>query len=214
VSIIINGDFRDYLHLFDDGIIISDPPYNQNLRYSSYKDNLETKAYKSMLKLAFSNRKSVIIHYPEETINILSKVLENCQESVAWVYNSNTKKQHRQVTWWGCKPDFRKVGQDYKNPTDKLVAKLIADGKRARLYDWWNINQVKNKNKYHSHPCPIPLELAERIILTTTNIGDTVIDPFMGSGTICLAAKKHGRKYIGIEIDQEYFNIAKDILDC
>jgi|ERR1035441_1336052 site-specific DNA-adenine methylase len=108
---IITGDFRDYLHLFtEDAFIISDPPYNQKYHYDGYDDNMDIDDYGEMLKLAFDDNKSVVIHYPEETINILAKVLDNCQQSVAWVYNSNTAKQHRLITWWGCKPDFRKGG--------------------------------------------------------------------------------------------------------
>lgn len=213
MSKLIQGDFRNHLDLFtDDVFVISDPPYNQRYHYDGYHDNLGIDEYGEMLRLAFGDNKSIVIHYPEETLNILAKVLENCQQSVAWVYNSNTAKQHRLITWWNCKPDFRRIGQTYKNPTDKRIAKRIAEGKQARLYDWWNINQVKNVSKSHSHPCPIPLELAERIILTTTNEGDTVLDPFAGSGTVLVAAKKHNRKYIGIEIDPKYVKIAEDRL--
>lgn len=210
---LILGDFREHLPLFtEDVFVISDPPYNQKYHYDGYHDNLDIDEYGEMLRLAFDHTKSVVIHYPEETINILAKILENCQQSVAWVYNSNTAKQHRLITWWNCKPDMTAIGQPYKNPTDKRIAKRIADGKEARLYDWWEINQVKNVSKKHSHPCPIPLELAERIILTTTKEGDTILDPFAGSGTILVAAKKHNRNYIGIEINPDYVKIAKDRL--
>lgn len=211
LNTIYNEDFRNHLALFDSAYyVISDPPYNQGYHYDEYSDGMDIDEYGEMMRLAFSDTKSVIIHYPEQTINILARVLEGLQESVSWVYNSNTAKQHRLITWWNCKPDFRRVGQDYKNPTDKRIAKRIAEGKRARLYDWWEINQVKNvSKKNNSHPCPIPLELAERIILTTTNEGDTIIDPFAGSGTILVAAKKHGRNYIGFEISKEYCDIAE-----
>jgi DNA modification methylase len=214
VNEIINDDFRNHLHLFDSEVfVISDPPYNQNYHYNEYSDRMDADDYGEMMRLAFSDQQSVVIHYPEPTINILAKVLENCQENVSWVYNSNTAKQHRLVTWWNCKPNFRAVGQDYKNPNDRRIAKRIAEGKKARLYDWWEINQVKNvSKKNNSHPCPIPLELAERIILTTTEAGDTVLDPFAGSGTILVAAKKHNRNYIGFEISKEYCDIAEERL--
>ncbi|MBU1077077.1 MAG: hypothetical protein KKH98_07285, partial [Spirochaetes bacterium] len=76
---------------------------------------------------------------------------------ISWVYNSNTAKQHRDIAFFGVMPDMRKVGQPYKNPTDKRIAKRIAEGKTARLYDWWEIDQVKNVSKKHSHPCEMPL---------------------------------------------------------
>lgn len=208
---IINDDFRNHLSKFEEGAyIISDPPYNQKYHYDKYGDNLEIDKYSDMMLGAFGYQQSVIIHYPEETMNILARVLENCQQSVSWVYNSNTAKQHRLITWWNCKPDMRRIGQPYKNPTDKRIAKRIAEGKQAKLYDWWNINQVKNVSKKDNpHPCPIPYELAERLVLLTTNENDLVIDPFAGSGTILLAAKNHGRRYLGFEIDKKYFDYMK-----
>lgn len=213
LNTIYNKDFRDNLSVFDNNcFVISDPPYNQDYHYNGYNDHISIDKYTAMMKLAFGDTKSIVIHYPEPTINILAKVLMNCQETVSWVYNSNTAKQSRLITWWNCKPDLRKVSQDYKNPNDKRIAKRIADGKKARLYDWWEINQVKNVSKKHSHPCPIPLQLAERIILTSTEVGDTVIDPFAGSGTVLVAAKKHKRNYIGFEISKEYCEIAEQRL--
>jgi site-specific DNA-methyltransferase (adenine-specific) len=50
----------------------------------------------------------------------------------------------------------------------------------------------------------------ERIILLGSKIGDTILDPFMGSGTTGAVAKKLARKFIGIEIDDDYFTIAKN----
>lgn len=212
-NIVINDDFRNHLDLFKgNSYVISDPPYNQKYHYSEYGDDLALEEYGEMMRLAFSDNPSVVISYPEQTINVLSKVLDGCTESVAWVYNSNTAKQHRLITWWGCRPDFRRGGQPYKNPTDKRIAKRIAEGKSARLYDWWDINQVKNVSKKgNPHPCPIPFEIAKRIIQITTLPGDTVIDPFAGSGTVLLAAKEMGRNYVGFEIDVTYYEHMKKV---
>jgi len=215
---IYNGNCWDYLGYFPmDAYIMSDPPYNQKYHYDNYKDNLSNDDYRDLLKHAFGRQhKSVIIHYPEETINILATLgLGKLEQVVSWVYPSNTAKQHRLITWWNCKPDMKAVGQDYKNPTDKRIKARIENGEKARLYDWWEINQVKNvsKNGNNDHSCPIPYEVAERMVLLTTKPGDLVIDPFCGSGTICLAAKNNGRKYIGIELSKKYCEIAKNKLN-
>ena len=58
------------------------------------------------------------------------------------------------------------------------------------------------------HPTQKPVALMEYLIRTYTNPGETVLDPFMGSGTTGVAAKNLGRKFIGIELDQGYFDIA------
>lgn len=204
---IINADFRT-IKLGPVGYVISDPPYNQGYHYSSYKDKLKHYEYVELLRQAFEGRPSVIVHYPEVAINILSK-FGKCEESVSWVYNSNTAKQSRLITWWNCKPDFTRGGQPYKNPTDKRIAARISAGKTARFYDWWNINQVKNVSKKDNpHSCPMPLEVMRRIILLTTDPGDLVVDPFMGSGTTAIAAVQTGRRFLGFEIDKGYYNYA------
>ena len=211
---IINRDFRECIDIdWEDALIVSDPPYNQNYHYNEYSDTLEQESYENLLIAAFKGRKAVIIHYPEESINLLPRLLGRCQEVVSWVYPSNTRKQHRLVTWWNCKPDFTKLGQAYKNPQDKRIAARIEQGKMARLYDWWEINQVKNVSKGNNpHPCPIPYELAYRLIAITSMQNDTIIDPFAGSGTIIKAAYDLERKAKGYEVDKSYAEYANETL--
>jgi len=69
---------------------------------------------------------------------------------------------------------------------------------------WTGIGGESTKN----HPAPFPLTLAERLIRMYSFVGDTVMDPFMGTGTTNLAAAKWGRNSIGIEIDDKYFEHA------
>ena len=213
---IINDDFRNHLQaeFWNKATVISDPPYNQNYHYATFSDRITHQEYTNLMRDAFAERKSVVIQYPEAIINLFGHLLGEVKEVVSWVYPSNTGKQSRLIGWWNCKPDFRAVGQPYKNPTDKRIAERIAQGKQARLYDWWEINQVKNVSKKdNTHPCPIPYELAERIVLTTTKFGDVVIDPFAGSGTVLLAAQNNGRMGIGFEIDESYTSYATELLN-
>jgi DNA modification methylase len=58
------------------------------------------------------------------------------------------------------------------------------------------------------HPAPYPLELAERLVRMFSFVGDTVLDPFMGTGTTTVAAAKTGRNSIGFEVDEHYFDLA------
>ena len=69
--------------------------------------------------------------------------------------------------------------------------------------------------KYNTHPTVKPLKLLEYLcILTKTPTGGIILDPFAGSGTTCMAAKKIGRTYIGIEQDEEYCKIARARIDA
>lgn len=210
---LINGDCLEEISKlnldYEKVIFVSDPPFNIGYHYNEYKDNMNEDDYYSMLGEVFSNYKKVIIHYPEQMYKFAFQIGEFPEKVVSWVYNSNTAKQHRDIAFFSVKPDFRKVGQPYKNPTDKRIAKRIAEGKTARLYDWWNINQVKNVSKDKTdHPAQMPLEVMERIIgILPDDV--IIIDPFMGSGTTGLACKNLNRDFIGIELDKKYFEIAK-----
>jgi DNA modification methylase len=162
-------------------------------------------------------RPCVIIHYPEETINLLPKAFNiKCEQVVSWVYNSNTGKQSRLISWWGCKPDFKKVRQPYKNLNDKRIKKRISEGKTgAKLYDWWEINQVKNVSKEKTgHPCQIRELVIERIILITAEPNQLVIDVFAGSGSTSRVAQKLGFDSVSYEIDPKYCEIIKQRVNC
>lgn len=72
----------------------------------------------------------------------------------------------------------------------------------------WNINRVRYRmNEYENHPTQKPIELLERIIKASSNPADVVLDPFSGSFTTGFVAKSLGRKFIGIELQEEYIKI-------
>ena len=206
------GDCQDVLRRLaldtESCVFVSDPPYNIGYHYEGYSDRMPEGEYFEWLKSIFGNYRHVLIHYPEALYRHSFNIGVFPDKIVSWVYNSNTAKQHRDIAFFGIRPDFKQIGQPYKNPEDKRIAKRIAEGKMARLYDWWNINQVKNVSREKtSHPCQIPLKVMENIIgILPPDM--TIVDPFMGSGTTALAAQNFGRKFIGIENHQPYFEAA------
>jgi DNA modification methylase len=197
-------------------IVVTDPPYNMGYHYNLYDDNLPEEEYFEMLESVLFSRTNpfVVIHYPESLYKLSFQVGVFPERVVSWVYNSNTPRQHRDIAFFGIKPDFTQVKQPYKNPTDKRIAERIANGiEGSKLYDWWEVNQVKNvSEEKYDHPCQIPLEVMKRIvgILPKDYI---IVDPFMGTGTTGLACLELGYDFIGIEIDEKYFAIAKDRLN-
>jgi len=212
---IINGDCREELpslirKLKKDFVIVTDVPFNINYHYDKYKDNMEEDDYYEMLGEVFSYGAFVVIHYPEQIYRIAFQVGEFPERVVSWVYNSNTPRQHRDIAFFGIKPDFRKVGQPYKNLNDKRIKKRIEQGKSAKLYDWWNINQVKNvSGEKTKHPCQMPLEVMKNIVGVLPE-DRVIIDPFAGSGTTAVACEILKRDYIMIEIDKNYCEIIKE----
>lgn len=88
------------------------------------------------------------------------------------------------------------------------MARCLNNGKQMR--NLWELSAERHKT---THPTEKPEKLLERIILIGSEEGDTVLDPFMGSGTTGVVAKQLNRNFIGIEIDSAYFKIAKDRIE-
>ena len=79
---------------------------------------------------------------------------------------------------------------------------------RGTLSNLWGIKRGKKVVK--SHGAVFPLELVEKVITNFSKTGQVVFDPFLGTGTAGVVAKNLNRKFIGIELDETYFNIAKE----
>ena len=91
----------------------------------------------------------------------------------------------------------------------KPFDKVCEDGRRFPK-SVIRISREMHRNKEKSHPTQKPVALMRYLIKTYTNEGDLVLDPTMGSGTTGLAAKNLNRRFIGIENDERYFNIAQE----
>src|SRR5690606_13103301 len=76
--------------------------------------------------------------------------------------------------------------------------------------DVWVIPNVKSNHvEKTEHPCQFPVELIERLVLSMSNAGDWVLDPFLGTGTTVIAAIRHGRRGIGAETVPDYVKLAR-----
>jgi modification methylase len=105
----------------------------------------------------------------------------------------------------------RKPG-GYRKPTDQQRRNSMIDKKDFDKWfqQIWNIPGATLKK----HPAPFPLELATRLVRMFSFYGDTILDPFCGTGTTMVAAIKYQRNSIGIEIDSEYCRIAASYLQA
>ena len=209
-----NKDFRDVMYeIEEDFIVVTDPPYNIGYEYNEYPDDLSTSDYIELIG-NLKGKRTAIIHYPEESMKYFVPALGVPDEVNVWAYNSNLpNRHHRLINYYNLKPDYTKVLQPYKNPNDKRIKERIARGiKGARSYDWFSdINLVKNVSKVDfNHPCPVPVELMERIIKLISEEGDLIFDPFAGSGTTAIACMNTNRRFIGAEIDTLYFDMANE----
>jgi len=100
----------------------------------------------------------------------------------------------------------RKPG-GYRNPSvaTRVLSVIAIENHRNWFQQiWFGLTGASTKQ----HPAPFPLELAARLIRMFSFVGDTVLDPFMGTGTTNLAASRWGRNSIGYEVDAHYFDLA------
>ena len=99
----------------------------------------------------------------------------------------------------------RKPG-GYRKPNEeqRKLSKIDKNNFNSWFRQIWNITGASTRN----HPAPFPLELASRLVRMFSFHGDTVLDPFCGSGTTMIAALRYGRNSIGIDIDPDYCRMA------
>ena len=195
--------------------IVTDPPFNVGYHYDQYDDRKSEDDYFQWLQDITQGNPVVMIHYPEALYKFAFQIGQFPERVVSWVYNSNTPRQHRDIAYFGIKPDFTLMHQPYKNPTDKRIAKRIAEGHEGgMLYDWMEINQVKNVSKKGDvvHPCQMPVDVMRRTI-GVIDPEYVIVDPFMGSGTTAVACIKEKRHFIGFELSADYFALASRNID-
>jgi len=101
----------------------------------------------------------------------------------------------------------RKPGGYRKPSLAERVLSVISTGDYQRWFQqiWTGLTGASTRD----HPAPYPTELAERLVRMFSFVGDTVLDPFMGTGTTSVAAARCGRNSIGVEIDPDYFKMAE-----
>lgn len=121
---------------------------------------------------------------------------------------------------WFTKSDEYVFNLDAVRVPQKYPGKKHFKGPKAGQYsgnplgknpgDLWVIPNVKSNHvEKTEHPCQFPVELIERLVLSLSNEGDWVLDPFLGTGTTVIAAVRHGRRSVGAEIVPRYVALAR-----
>jgi site-specific DNA-methyltransferase (adenine-specific) len=132
---------------------------------------------------------------------------------------------HYGILFYGKKEKGTKIHElRYPHKRDRKQGFLLKDygGKKDKLHPfgplvsdvWTDIHRIKHNKKRDPHPCQLPIHLLDRLILLSTDEGDTVLDPFSGTGTTAISAKRLGRNYIGFELDKEYVEISRKKLEA
>ena len=133
---------------------------------------------------------------------------------ITWTFNNMQNCTNRlsgryENILWGVKDIKNYIFNldDIRIPYITKKDKRLEGGKGRNPTDVWYFDRVNNMTKKKlnlKHPTIYPTQMIERIIKMSTNVGDMVLDPFVGSGTTLVAAKNLGRKAIGFELDEKY----------
>ena len=109
---------------------------------------------------------------------------------------------------------FLRKGGEYRKPQhiQKILSILTKEEQRTWFQQIWT--DIRGASTKMGHPAPFPVELASRLVRMFSFAGDTVLDPFMGTGSTCVAALREGRNSIGNEIDPEYFALAARTIEA
>jgi site-specific DNA-methyltransferase (adenine-specific) len=135
---------------------------------------------------------SIVWFKPNAQPNITARTLTESTEQIVWAVNNPPAKARKWTfNYW--------------------QAKELAGGKQMR--NLWEIPYTPaSERAFGKHPSQKPLALVERLVLVATNPGDLLLDPFAGSGTLALAAERHGRRWLLIESEAQYVEMARQRL--
>lgn len=200
--------WREYERIIkDDGAIVlfGSEPFSSNLRMSNlklykYDWKWEKPSGANFLNFKYQPAK---VH---EDIMVFGKMATSYSKKGTMIYNPQMEEG---------KPYSQKSGkqkQDYGNSTVRTpIEQVITENKGTR---YPRSIQKFSLDKDKLHPTQKPVALLEYLIKTYTNENDVVLDNCMGSGSTCIAAINTGRQYIGFELDEHYFEIAKERIEA
>ena len=225
----------------DDSIDVTfaDPPFNLKKKYTSSKDSLEFQEYIDWCELWITEMVrvtkptgSIFVHNIPKWLTYYSTILNRIAYFRHWIswdaatapMGKSLQPAHYGILFYTKEPKNNKYYEiRYQHRRCRKCSYLLKDygGKKGKLHPfgplvsdvWTDIYRVKHNKYRDNHPCQLPIYLMERIILMSTDEGDIVLDPFSGTGTTAIAAKRLGRKYIGFELDQGYKEISERKLD-
>lgn len=196
-----------------------------------YSDNLDEIVYREMLSKVLSETKRVLKDDGQIWFNIKNRynngnmtppfwILDYFQDMflkniIIWNFDWGGSTGKRFCSRYEYVFFFTKDKEKYTFNLDDVKVPALnyrPDRYKSQLKnptDVWRISLVSgNSPERTEHPAQYPEELIERIIKTGTNEGDLVLDPFMGSGTTAVVAKKLKRNFVGFETETDFINIA------
>ena len=190
---IYHGDCREILpELPKVDLVLTDPPYGVDLDYGSYDDS-------------FANWRKLI----DTTLPMMRQLSSGCVllptsklESEAYLFT------HYMPDWRICWFKGASCTRSFVGFKDWETIFVYGKPRGSQFHDYFHAKANRVRKEITGHPCPKPVEWALWLISKCSISNDTVVDPFLGSGTTAVACKDLNRHCIGIEINEKYCEIA------
>ena len=220
-----NGDCLEEMKKIPDNsidCIIADVPYNIN--QDSWDNNFDIKSSLIECKRILKPNGNIIIFQGWSNVCETKAIMDKLFEIQDWIIYDRIKgrggKKHlvstrEDILWYSNGKDytFNKIPSTIKKKTKGLGMKNGCEF-RALSNVWTDISPIVPWSKERiNHPTQKPVQLMERLVTLFSNEQDIVLDFTMGSGSTGVACKNLNRNFIGIELDENYFNIAKERLE-
>ncbi|MBM4432979.1 MAG: site-specific DNA-methyltransferase [Chloroflexi bacterium] len=241
INEIIEGDAIEIMKQIPDNSIdmtFADPPFNLKKSYEYYKDDKETREYLTwcnqwldqMVRITKPTG-SIFVHNIPKWLTYYASYLNQIAYFKHWIawdamgapLGKTILPNHYGILWYVKSKNFKFYDIRAPHRYCRECNALLKDygGKKHLIHPfgtlvsdvWTDIYRIRHTKRRDEHPCQLPIHLLERLILMSTDEGNLVLDPFIGTGTTAIAAKQLARKYIGVDIDSKYVKIAKEKLE-
>ena len=234
---VICGDSEEVLKKLPDNsvdLIFTSPPYNFGLAYSEDADTRDWQSYFDKLFRVFDECIRVLKFGGRIAVNVQPLFSDYIPShhiisgyfmrkrmiwkgEILWEKNNYNCKYTAWGSWKSPASPYLKYTWEFvevfckgqlKKPGDSAKADIDAESFKKWVVAKWSI-APERRMKDFGHPAMFPVELAQRTLLLFSFNGDVVLDPFAGVGTTCVAARQIGRRFVGIDVSQEYCDMAK-----
>lgn len=212
------GDCLDLLGGIPDksvDLVVIDPPYEIVAGGGGGAFGTDKREYHKAIKTMSNGIDNRVLN---ELVRVLKKI-----NIYIWCNKNQLKQYINYFEGIGCTTDL--LTWHKTNPVPTCNNKYLSDTEYLLFFRKDSVvlhGSYKTKKKYYitptnkedkqkyKHPTIKPLEIIKNLIINSSNEGDTILDCYMGSGTTGVACKELNRNFIGFEINENYFNIAKD----
>ncbi len=237
INQIVKGDCLELFKDIPDNSVdmtFADPPFNLKKKYSSYNDSLEFQEYLNWCEKWIAEMVrvtkptgSIFLHNIPRWLTFYATYLNKYAYFRHWIawdaptapMGKSLQPAHYGILFYSKEMKGTKINElRYPHIRDRKSGFLLKDygGKKDKLHPfgplisdvWSDIHRIKHNKNRDPHPCQLPIHLLDRLILLATDENDIVLDPFSGTGTTAISAKRLGRRYIGFELASNYVEIS------